>query len=520
MHGHYQNRDIRKTVLEKAAIIHINLPGEYLIEAAIQQPEVSQTNIGTIVANTGKYSELALDDKFIVEDVLTKNSIYWERTGKMLAKTFNILLHDMLKEIGGKTAYYQQLQIGTQTKNCYTIDFFSPSAWHSLFIQNLLIEPASERRNMFNAKICILHLPEFKANPGRHGCKTETCIALDLSRNIILICGTAYAGEIKEAVLSLFSFHAPQNDVLPMHCSANVGNKGDTALFFGVSGTGQTILSLSPDRTLVGDGEHGWSREGIFNLEGGSYAKAISLNIETEPEIFKAAKYPSAILENVVLDSKTGEPNFDDCSLTENTRISYPLAAIPKRLVSGIAQAPRNVVFLTSDAFGVLPSISRLTREQAVYYFLSGYSAKIDGTESSIPKPHATFSACSGADSIVRLPSDYGNLLDTRLQESGARCWLLNYRWTGAPCGIRKRIPLSITRRILKAVLSGELDNVECRIDEIFELEVPISITGIQSTFLIPEKTWADTAAYTTQAKKLVRLFAENYHELAINDVR
>ena len=515
----FDNIAITKVVLQNSSVVHLNLPSEELIKSAIRQPEVSQTVTGTIVARTGEFTGRSPGDKFIVEDALTKDSVWWGNTGKVSAKSFNLLMSDMLAEITGKSVYYQQLQAGADVKKCYNVDVFSPSAWHSLFIQNLLIEPNSDRRNRFQADVSIIHLPEFKASPKRHGCKTETCIALDLSRNIVLICGTAYAGEIKKSVFSLFNFHAPADDILPMHCSANVGQQGDTALFFGLSGTGKTTLSSSPDRALVGDDEHGWSTEGIFNLEGGCYAKAINLTAAAEPEIFEAAKFPGAVMENVVLDPQTGEPDYEDSSLTENTRIAYPLTAIPNRVDSGIAPTPQNVVLLTADAFGVLPPIARLTREQAIYYFLSGYTAKVAGTERGVVEPQATFSTCFGAPFMARFPDDYGDLLNKRLRESGAQCWLLNTGWTGGAYGVGKRMPLATTRRILDAALSGELDDTNYRVDDIFKLEVPTEITGVDVNILDPEKTWSDTAAFKKQAEELLKLFEDNYINLAKNDI-
>lgn len=512
------NNDIAKTINETAGKVRINPSSEVLIEHAIQQPEVSQTVTGTIVARTGEFTGRSPGDKFIVEDTLTKDTVWWGNTGNISRQSFDILMGDMLAEMAGKDIFNQQLQAGADLKSCYNVDVFSPSAWHSLFIQDLLIVPTSERLNAFSADVSIIHLPEFKADPARHGSKTETCIALDLSRKIVLVCGTAYAGEIKKSVFSLFNFHAPDSDILPMHCSANVGKDGDSALFFGLSGTGKTTLSSSPDRALVGDDEHGWSKEGIFNLEGGCYAKAINLTFEAEPEIFEAAKYPSAVMENVVINPDSGEPDYTDSSLTENTRIAYPLSAIPNRVESGIASAPKNVVLLTADAFGVLPPIARLTREQAIYYFLSGYTAKVAGTERGVVEPQATFSTCFGAPFMARFPSDYGDLLDKRLQESGAQCWLLNTGWTGGAYGTGERMPLATTRRILNAALNGELNDADYRIDDIFKFEVPTSIEGVDPTILEPEKTWSDGAAFKKQAEELLRLFEENYKDLAKKD--
>lgn len=504
-------RDITATVLRNAFVVHENSNSETLKKHALQQPEIRQTVNGVLAATTGTITGRSANEKFIVEDPQTTNSVWWDNTGKISGDNFDILLFDMLEDIAGKQIFRQQLQAGADAQNAYDVEVFSPSAWHSLFIQNLLIEPDLEG---FAADVCIIHLPEFNTDPARHGTNSKTCIALDFSRKIVLICGTAYAGEIKKSVFSLFNFHAPDRDILPMHCSANVGKNGDTALFFGLSGTGKTTLSTAANRALVGDDEHGWSKDGIFNLEGGCYAKAINLTFAAEPEIFTAAQHPNAVLENVVLDPKTNAPDYADNSLTENTRIAYPLAAIPNRVLSGKASTPENVVLLTADAFGVLPPIARLTREQAVYYFLSGYTAKVAGTEKGIVEPQATFSACFGAPFMARFPSDYGELLDKRLQESGADCWLLNTGWTGGPYGVGQRMPLASTRRMLDAALSGELDTAEFRTDPIFNLEVPTQITGVDAKILTPEQTWTDRAAYKNQAEMLVNLFSRNYAKL------
>ncbi len=504
-------RDIAASILSTASIVHQNDSAEVLIDRSLQQPEIHRTSGGVLSATTGAITGRSAKDKFIVEDPLTASTVWWDNTGKMSGDNFDILLFDMLAEFTGKQVFRQQLQAGAVAASGYSVEVFSTSAWHSLFIQNMLIAPDL---NNFDGEICIIHLPEFEADPARHGTKSKTCIALDFSRKIVLICGTAYAGEIKKSVFSMFNFHAPDQDILPMHCSANVGKNGDTALFFGLSGTGKTTLSTDAERALVGDDEHGWSADGIFNLEGGCYAKAIDLTFKAEPEIFTAAQHPSAVLENVVLDPNTNEPDYADTSLTENTRISYPLAAIPNRVGSGIASTPKNVVLLTADAFGVLPPIARLTREQAIYYFLSGYTAKVAGTEAGITEPQATFSACFGAPFMARFPSDYGDLLAKRLQESGAQCWLLNTGWTGGPYGVGKRMPLASTRRMLDAALAGELDNGEFRKDEVFNLEVPLDIAGVDAKILQPEQTWSDPAAYKKQAQMLAKLFDKNYAKL------
>ena len=503
--------DIAGIIAKDAKIVHTNNTRESLRDYARDQSEVYFTKDGTLAVTTGKFTGRSANDKFIVKDALTTDTVWWDNANDMTTDAFDLLLADMLATVGGKDMFLQQLQAGADAASTYNVNVFSPSAWHSLFIQNLLIVPETPG----DADVTIVHLPEFKADPATHGTKSETCIALDFTRNIVLICGTQYAGEIKKSVFSLFNFHAPANDIFPMHCSANVGKDGDTTLFFGLSGTGKTTLSADPDRALVGDDEHGWSKDGVFNLEGGCYAKAINLTEEAEPEIFNAAKHPGAILENVVINKETGEPDYFDKSLTENTRIAYPLDAIPNRVDSGTAPTPKNVVLLTADAYGVLPPIARLSREQAIYYFLSGYTAKVAGTERGVTEPQATFSACFGAPFMARFPADYGDMLETRLKDSGATCWLLNTGWTGGAYGTGERISLKTTRRILDAALSGELDNKDFRLDPIFKLMVPTEIRGVESSILNPIETWADRDAFTTQARGLAEQFADNFRKIA-----
>ena len=504
--------DIAGVITTDAKIVHLNTTRESLRDYARDQSEVYFTKDGTLAVTTGKFTGRSANDKFIVKDALTEDTVWWDNANDMTTAAFDLLLADMLATIDGREMFAQQLQAGADEASAYKVQVFSPSAWHSLFIQNLLIVPDADKN--FSADVTIVHLPDFKADPATHGTNSETCIALDFTRNIVLICGTEYAGEIKKSVFSLFNFHAPDSDIFPMHCSANVGKDGDTTLFFGLSGTGKTTLSADPNRALVGDDEHGWSKTGVFNLEGGCYAKAINLTEDAEPEIFNAAKHPGAILENVVIDKTTGEPDYFDKSLTENTRIAYPLDAIPNRVLSGTAPTPKNIVLLTADAYGVLPPIAKLSREQAIYYFLSGYTAKVAGTERGVTEPQATFSACFGAPFMARFPSDYGAMLETRLKDSGATCWLLNTGWTGGAYGTGHRIPLKTTRRILDAALSGELDNRDFRVDPIFKLMVPTEINGVDSAILNPIETWTDRDAFTAKATMLSEKFADNFRKI------
>ena len=505
------NRDIASTLFQTAKTVSSNDDAEALVRKSVSRGETTKSADGALVAMTGKFTGRSAKDKFVVDDALTHDSVWWDNTGRMSAEHFDTLLKDMLAACEGGEFFHQQLFAGASADNRYAAEIFTPNAWHALFIRNLLITPEAADLPAFDAGVTVLHLPEFLADPARHGSRGETCIALDFTRNIVLICGTRYAGEIKKSVFSLFNFHAPSDDVLPMHCSANIGPNGDATLFFGLSGTGKTTLSTAKERALVGDDEHGWSKSGIFNLEGGCYAKAINLSAETEPEIYQAAKFPGAILENVTVDAQTGLADYADDSKTENTRIAYPLAAIPNRVESGLAEAPRNIVLLAADAFGVLPPLARLNRDQAIYYFLSGYTAKVAGTERGVTEPQATFSACFGAPFMARHPTEYGRLLAERLDETGATCWLLNTGWTGGPYGVGSRMSLPKTRRMLEAALSGELDAAEFRADPFFGIDVPVAIEGIEATVLDPSRAWPDAAAYEKQAAHLVRLFDENF---------
>lgn len=506
--------EVGAQVHHNAKIVRQNEVTQSLVGHALRRGEVQATKQGALIASTGKFTGRSAGDKYIVSDETTLNTVWWENTNALSPEKFDILLGDMLEHTIGKSIFQQQLFAGADESNRYNVDVFSESAWHALFIRHLLIRPTESDLMKFVANVTIVHMPDFQADPARHGTKTSTCIALDFSRNIVLICGTAYAGEIKKSVFSLFNYHALDVDILPMHCSANVGKDGDTTLFFGLSGTGKTTLSTSAERALVGDDEHGWGPEGVFNLEGGCYAKAINLTEEGEPEIYATTQQSGTILENVTLDSKTDELDFTDTSITENTRIAYPLSAIENRVESGIASAPENIVLLTADAFGILPPIARLTPEQAVYYFLSGYTAKVAGTERGITEPQATFSACFGAPFMARHPSDYGDLLAKRLQSSKAKIWLLNTGWTGGAYGTGERIALKTTRTMLEAALSGDLDMGAFRMDEIFGLEVPTQIAGVDPRLLDPEKTWENAEEYRAQAQHLLQLFSKNYEKL------
>ncbi|KKC38286.1 phosphoenolpyruvate carboxykinase [ATP] [Devosia epidermidihirudinis] len=484
-----------------------------LVAFALQGDEVELTADGAVSVRTGAFTGRSPKDKFIVRDGLTENTVWWDNSGAISPEKFDVLLADAVASFAGSAVFRQDLLAGADPRHQYGVTVMTPSAWHALFIRNLLIRPGEMVETGANTTpVTIVHAPRFKADPARHGSRTETVIALDMSRNIVVIAGTSYAGEIKKSVFSLFNFHAPRNGVLPMHCSANIGANGDSALFFGLSGTGKTTLSNDPARPLIGDDEHGWSDDGVFNLEGGCYAKTIKLSPEAEPEIHAATKRFGTVLENVVLDANSA-PAFDDVSLTENTRAAYPIHVLPAIAKGSVGGVPRTVVFLTADAFGVLPPIARLSPEQAVYHFLSGYTAKVAGTERGVTEPQATFSACFGAPFMPLHPTVYGAMLAEKLKASGAGAWLINTGWTGGGYGVGKRIDIASTRRLLSAALDGELDNVPMRRDELFGFEVPELVPGVETRLLTPRQTWADADAYDRQAIHLAGLFRANFEK-------
>jgi phosphoenolpyruvate carboxykinase (ATP) len=501
----FDHSALRAAIAAGAASVRTNEDADRLVAAALAGGEGRLTADGALAVTTGIYTGRSPNDKFIVRDALTRDRVWWDNAAALSGAQFDRLLVDFLAAMTKKSLHRQDLSAGADPAQRFGVTVFTETAWHALFIQNLLIrEPAG------GAEMTILHLPSFTADPARHGTRSGTVIALDMSRRLVLIGGTAYAGEIKKSVFSLFNLHAPLGDVLPMHCSANVGAKGDVALFFGLSGTGKTTLSNDPARPLIGDDEHGWSERGVFNLEGGCYAKTIRLDARAEPEIFAAARRHGTVLENVVL-GPDGTPDYDDAALTENTRAAYPLEALPSIAPGSVGGHPANVVFLTADAFGVLPPIARLTPEQAAYHFLSGYTAKVAGTERGVTEPTATFSACFGAPFMPLHPRVYGELLSARLAATGAATWLINTGWTGGAYGTGRRIDIATTRRLLGAALSGELAAAPMRVDPHFGFAVPAALEGVAAALLDPRQSWADGTAYDAAAARLVGLFEANY---------
>jgi phosphoenolpyruvate carboxykinase (ATP) len=497
--------------LTDLSLISYNLEAPRLVEEAIRRGEAVVAKGGALSAETGIHTGRSPNDKFIVRDVITDQSVWWDNNNAMTPQAFDTLHADMIVHARGKELFAQDLHGGAEPAHQVNVRVFTEYAWHSLFIRNLLIRPSSEEVAAFTADLTILDLPSFKADPARHGCRTQTVIAIDFSRKIVLIAGTRYAGEIKKAVFTYLNFVLPPKGVMPMHCSANAGPGGDSALFFGLSGTGKTTLSADASRTLIGDDEHGWSPDGIFNFEGGCYAKAIKLSREAEPEIFGTSERFGTIMENVVLDPVTRAPDFNDGSKTENTRIGYPLDFIPNASASGRAAHPRNVVMLTCDAFGVLPPIAKLDGAQAMYHFLSGYTAKVAGTETGVSEPQATFSTCFGAPFMPRNASIYGNLLRDLIAKHQVDCWLVNTGWTGGKYGAGRRMPIHVTRKLLAAALDGSLAKTRFRTDPNFGVSVPLDVPGLDENLLDPAKTWADQEDFDVTAKKLVEMFRANF---------
>ena len=500
--------------IETDAVIHVNLGTDDLVEHALANGEGRLAKDGPLVVETGKHTGRSARDKFIVRDSETEDAVHWGKVNvPMSPEHFAALKEDFLKALAGKDKLYvADLFGGSQPEYRVNVRVINELAWHNLFIRTLLVRPTEAELAGFEPEYTIIDLPDFRADPERHGCRSETVIAVNFSEKLILIGGTAYAGEMKKSVFGILNYLLPVQGVMPMHCSANIGADGKTAVFFGLSGTGKTTLSADASRTLIGDDEHGWSDEAVFNFEGGCYAKMIRLSAEAEPEIYATTKMHGTVLENVVMN-ENGELDLDDNSLAENTRGAYPLEFIPNTSEANLGPVPANLIMLTADAFGVLPPIARLTPDQAMYHFLSGYTAKVAGTEIGVTEPEATFSTCFGAPFMPRHPSVYGNLLKDRIARGGVSCWLVNTGWTGGKYGTGNRMPIKATRALLNAALDGSLNNAEFRKDPNFGFEVPVAVEGVDSAILDPRSTWADKDEYDRTAHKLVQLFVDNFEQ-------
>lgn len=493
-----------------AATIHKNLPIAVLVEHAVASGDKLADN-GALVAYTGKYTGRTPKDKATVREPGSEANIWWDNNAEISEETFAKLLAKANNYIQGKTLYQIDTFGGADPDHRISVRFLVERPYHAMFIKQLLIRPNQSELANFDPEWTVVDLCNLQADPTTDGTRSEAVIALNFAAKTVLIFGTHYAGEMKKSVFTILNYLLPLKGVLSMHCSANIGSAGDTALFFGLSGTGKTTLSADPNRGLIGDDEHGWTEKGVFNFEGGCYAKCIKLSKEGEPQIWDAIKF-GAVLENVVIDDQR-HPNYDDGSLTENTRCAYPIEHIDNAVLPSVGGHPKNIFFLTCDAFGVLPPISRLSPEQAMFHFLNGYTAKVAGTEAGVTEPQTTFSTCFGAPFLPLRPKVYAELLAEKMQKHGARVWLVNTGWTGGPYGVGHRMSLKHTRALLQAALNGDLENVDFAKDAVFGIDVPTSCPNVPSEILSPRNTWADKAAYDTKAQELLALFQKNYEK-------
>jgi len=493
--------------------VHYNLLEPALIEAALKAGEGTLGQGGAFLCSTGKHTGRSPNDKFVVRTPSVEDTIWWDNNQPMDPAAFDQLHADMLTHMKGGEYFVQDLYGGADPEHRLDVRLVTELAWHGLFIRHMLRRPTLDELDVFTPEYTIINCPSFKADPDRHGCRSETVIAMNFDQKLILIGGTAYAGENKKSVFTLLNYILPGKGVMAMHCSANhaVGNPDDSAIFFGLSGTGKTTLSADPARVLIGDDEHGWSEKGIFNFEGGCYAKTINLRQDAEPEIYATTTKFGTVIENMVYDAHTKALDFDDDSLTANMRCAYPLHYISNASETAMGGHPSNIIMLTCDAFGVLPPIARLTPAQVMYHFLSGFTSKVAGTERGVTEPEPTFSTCFGAPFMPRRPEVYGKLLQDKIAHHEAACWLVNTGWTGGAYGTGSRMPIRATRALLTAALDGTLGQGDFRRDPNFGFDVPTACPGVAEVLLDPRRTWYDHTAYDAQAAKLVGMFAENF---------
>ncbi|HEY7462723.1 MAG TPA: phosphoenolpyruvate carboxykinase (ATP) [Gemmatimonadota bacterium] len=501
----------------RLSTLHRGLSAAELVGQAVGRAEGRLARNGALAVATGPRTGRSPDDKFTVRDAVTAGTFAWGPVNRPFEpEAFEALHRRVLDYLRGRDVFLQDLFVGADAAHRLPIRVITELAWHALFARQLFVRPSAGELAEHEPAFTILSAPGFRAEPRRDGTNSEAFILVDLRRRTVLIGGTRYAGEIKKSMFGVLNFLLPRRDVFPMHCAANMGHDGSTALFFGLSGTGKTTLSADPTRRLVGDDEHGWSDAGIFNFEGGCYAKCIRLSRENEPQIWNALRSGS-VLENVVLDPETGEPDYDDDSLTENTRAAYPVEFIDNAVIPGIGGHPRNVIFLTADAFGVLPPISRLAPEQAMYHFLSGYTAKVAGTEAGLGRePQATFSTCFGAPFLALPPRVYAEMFGQRLAEHGAQCWLVNTGWTGGGYGVGRRMSLAHTRAMVDAAVEGDLTGVEFVAGPGLGLSIPTTCPGVPAELLNPRNAWTDKAAYDAAAAELAERFAGNFKQFDV----
>ena len=497
-------------------MVYENLNEIELVEEAIKHGEGKLGKGGSLIVFTGEKTGRSPNDKHIVREKNTEDKIWWENNRSMSTAHFDTLHMDMLEHQKGKRCYTQALQASMNTDEFFNIEVTTELAWHSLFIRHLLKVPSTESLNNFKPHFKILNCPSFFSDPNRHGCVSKTTIAISFEKKYVLICGTGYAGENKKSVFTLLNFLLPERSTMPMHCSANhsISNDDDVALFFGLSGTGKTTLSADPDRVLIGDDEHGWSETGVFNIEGGCYAKTINLSFEDEPQIFSTTEKFSTVIENMNFEPSDRSLKFTDSSITENMRCAYPISYIKNSSKSGYGGVPKNIILLTCDAFGVLPPVARLSPAEAVFYFLSGFTSKVAGTEDGIKEPVPTFSTCFGAPFMPQKPEVYGQLLWDKINKAEPICWLLNTGWSGGSYGKGKRISIELTRKILKFILSNKAD-FKARTDQFFNFSVPVEIDGVPKNLLDPRANWTNGSDYDNSAAKLKSMFVNNFHQFS-----
>ena len=508
--------DLSYAGLRGLTATHRNLSVPVLVEMALERGEGSLSKEGPLVTRTGNYTGRSPHDKFTVRDAITEDTIWWGRENKpFTTEGFDRLHARITGYLQGRDVFVHDCYAGADEKQRLRVRVVNQRAWHNHFARNMFLQPTEEELTTFEPDFTVIHAPGFKADPAVDGTASEAAVVLNFTRRIVLICGTEYAGEIKKSIFTVLNFLLPERNILGMHCSANVGPDGDSTVFFGLSGTGKTTLSTDPNRPLIGDDEHGWSDDGIYNFEGGCYAKVIRLDAEAEPVIFSTTRTFGTVLENVVIDPVTRELDLDDARYTENTRASYDISQIPNAVRGGCGRHPDHIVMLTCDAFGVLPPLSALTPAQAMYHFLSGYTAKVAGTERGITEPQAVFSACFGAPFMARNPTVYANLLGKKIAEHGVRCWLVNTGWSGGAYGTGSRMKIQWTRALLEAALSGALRDTPMEAHPIFKVGVPAEVPGVPSSILDPRGTWDDPGAYDVKARRLVDLFQENFAQYA-----
>ncbi|HKW77432.1 MAG TPA: phosphoenolpyruvate carboxykinase (ATP) [Terriglobales bacterium] len=503
--------------LLKSSKVHRNLHSSLLVEHAIRRGEALLANNGALVGYTGKFTGRTPKDKFTVKDSVTADLVHWGDVNQAFdPEKFDALFERVLEFMRRRDELFvQDLYSGADARYRLPVRIINQYAWHNLFVRALFIRPTTEELNTYQPEFTILSAPEFLADPQRDGTRSEAFIIVNFTRKVVLIGGTKYAGEMKKSIFGVMNFLLPQNNVFPMHCSANVGKKGETAIFFGLSGTGKTTLSADPERLLIGDDEHGWGPHGVFNIEGGCYAKCIGLSKEMEPQIWNAIRFGS-VLENVTLDPDTRVPDYTDTSRTENTRCAYPVDYIEGAVIPSVGGHPRNIMFLTADAFGVLPPISRLNPEQAMYHFLSGYTAKVAGTEAGVKEPQPNFSTCFASPFLPLRPKVYAELLGRRMREHSAQCWLVNTGWFGGPYGVGSRMKLAYTRAMVNAAIESKLNDAPFETDPAFGLSTPTSVPGVPPEFLRARDAWSDKAAYDKAAADLSARFAKNFEKFDV----